>query len=286
MQDIYDILEGLFGIYRGTTNPSEIRYNCTFCPDGDVGYHLYVNIDSYLYNCFRCPAKGHLSKLIEGRLPKTAAKREARTYESLIPIDSFAPIEGSSSEIAKWCADYLKGRGILDMSNIWYGTKGEWLGRVVFPVIEFGKIVFAVGRSIVDDEPKYLNTAGSRKSTFIYRLDGMIYSPYIIITEGPIDALSTENAVALLGKELSASQEAKIRMVIPQSKPIYIALDGDARTEAIKVAYKLRGVYPNLYFCVFPIGEDLNSVNGGWQDYPVVPATTQNLVKLKLGIIP
>lgn len=279
MYDILGLLEKRFGVPRETNTPHEYRFNCPKC--GDSKYHLYVNILLCVGHCFKCLYKFHLNQLFRNipysrhRLLKKKTIRNA-----VIDMSDYSPILGSDEEIAEIATQYMNERGIFDMTNIWYGISVKWFGRVVFPVIENGTIVYAVGRTMLDDEePKYLNTSGDK--SYVYRLNEMMSSPYIVITEGCIDALSAPNTVALMGKTITTGQLAKLRVHIPTNRPVYIALDGDAINYAVKLSRLLCLYYRKVYVVLLPKGEDLNSVNGRWRDYPIIEADRNILFKIK-----
>lgn len=277
MTNILDLLEGKYGIYRTTNNPNEFRFNCPEC--GDNKYHLYINTTLSVGYCHKCANKLHLSQIFGNILNyKPRLRRKKTIRDTVIDTSDYTPILGSTEEIAELATQYMSNRGIFDMTNIWYGTSMKWFGRVVFPVIEHGSIVYAVGRSMLDDEPKYLNTVGDKP--YIYRLNEMKSSPYIVITEGCIDALSAPNTVALMGKTITQGQMAKLRVNIPSNRPIYIALDGDAINYAAKLADELQLYYHKVYVILFSNGEDLNSISGRWKDYPIIEATKDILFEL------
>jgi len=168
------------------------------------------------------------------------------------------------------------------LEDILLGLKGDWLGRIIFPVIERGKIVFAVGRSIIGSPLRYKNTEG-KKSHYVYRLKLLQNAPNLVICEGCIDALTVNNGVALFGKDMSVVQYGKIMTTIKPNIPIYIGLDGSARTNAIKLASKMFGRWRNVFLLDIPEGEDLNSLGVKWRNLKAIPITRRNLIKLKAG---
>lgn len=274
--NILDLLEEKFGAFRLTNKDDEIRFNCPYC--NDTRFHLYINIEKMVIHCFKCGTAESLIKIFGKYLQACTVipKRRERIYPQL---EGIAPLDGANTYLAKLAREYCQLRGILDKTILYYGISGEWFGRVVFPIIEDGMIVVATGRAFISGiTPKYFNQGD--KSRFIYLLDKRVYSPYIVLCEGCIDALSCQNGVALLGKELSKFQLYKLYLVVPPEKPVYIILDPDAKKEGLKIARKLIPYYKKVYFCDLPYGKDMNDLRGKWEGYPVYHITENNLVNV------
>lgn len=278
--DLLDILEEKIGQYIDTNKPDEIRFNCPFCDDTD--YHLYINIRKGVYHCFKCSNSGHLSRFnIPSSLLGTVKYRKPIT-QSLpsIPMDCLLPLT-EPSYMGDKAINYLSHRGITTISELYCGIKDDWFGRVVFPIKENGNIVFLIGRSFLGRSPKYLNTKG--KKEYIYQLDKASRYPYVVIVEGCMDALSTNNSIALLGKEITNAQYIKLVSTIEPSRPLYIGLDPDARKEAVHLAKRLSVHYKNINICLLPEGKDVNNIRGKWQEYPVEKYNDYTAIKLLLG---
>lgn len=281
--DILDLLSEKFGSYKLTNDNNEIRFLCPFCPNKGYGidsdYHLYINIEKKVLHCFRCGASESLfsifGRALQGYI--TIKQQRKRSYPTLEGMDV---LEGATTYVAQLSQKYLKQRGITDLSSIYYGVSGrEWFGRVIFTVIEDEKVVFATGRAILNGiTPKYFNRGD--KSQYVYLLDKCIYSPYIVICEGCIDALSCKNGVALMGKEMSKIQMYKLYLTVPTSRPIYVALDPDAKKEGIKIARLLSSHYEKVYFCNLPENKDMNDIHGDWMSYPMIQVTKNNLISI------
>lgn len=280
--DILDLLEERFGAFRFTNNnDAEIRFNCPNCTDRS--FHLYINIEKKVLHCFKCGYSESLVRIF-GRYLQACTSPSIKRVITFPKIDGIEPLDEADTYLAKLAREYCQSRDIIDKTLLYYGTSGEWFGRVVFPIIEDGKIVVATGRAFLTGIlPKYY-TQGE-KSRFVYLLDKRIYSPYIVLCEGCMDALSCQNGIALMGKELSKFQIYKLYLMIPPEKPIYVALDPDAKQEGLKIAQKLIPHYRKVYFCNLPDGLDLNDLKGDWQSYPYYQITEHNFIRMSQNIM-
>jgi hypothetical protein len=277
---IYDLLERKFGQYKLTNRSDEIRFNCPECQDRK--YHLYINIEKLLFNCYRCEFRGSLNKIFGNKiLPKPKRKKVKPLVSTVINTEPFTPLTQNDSKIAKRAAEYLRTRNIYDHRELLLGVKDQWLGRIVFPVYEKGNMVFGSGRSIIGQKPKYLNTEGT-KGQHIYRLEAMSFSPSIVICEGAIDALSVPGGVAIFGKVLSKHQFAKLRKTLQRSTHIYVGLDHDAKKEAVDLCGVLSTYFNKVSLVMIPEGEDLNSmlVSGSLRTVRTTPISDLSLLEL------
>jgi transcription elongation factor Elf1 len=117
----------------------------------------------------------------------------------------------------KWCADrkmpehiYMKWLFVPAAA----GTKFD--NRIIIPFDNSeGKIYFFQARTIVGDEPKYKNALSDLRP--IYNYYEADFTKPVIITEGPIDSMFIENAVALLGTKYMP----ELLDAIPQKYFIY-----------------------------------------------------------------
>ncbi|MBO4384588.1 MAG: DNA primase [Clostridia bacterium] len=108
-------------------------------------------------------------------------------------------------------------------------------GRLMFPVVSAsGKVIAFGGRTMANEEPKYINTGDTpvyNKRENIYAINLLKGKKLddIIIVEGYMDVISLhqagiENAVASLGTALTSQQT---RLLKRYASKIYYAYDGD-----------------------------------------------------------
>ena len=107
----------------------------------------------------------------------------------------------------------------------------------------------------------------------------------LVIVEGVFDAMSVKrNAIPIFGKTIPKSLKREI--VKQRVKDIYISLDRDARTDAIKLTEELMREGINIYFIDLP---DKDPSELGFEKFTnmmmsVEPLRFSNLMQLKLGI--
>ena len=108
-------------------------------------------------------------------------------------------------------------------------------GRLMFPVINaMGKVIAFGGRTMVQDEPKYINTGDTpvyNKRENIYAINMLKGKKLddVIMVEGYMDVISLhqfgiDNAVASLGTALTSQQA---RLIKRYAQKVYYAYDGD-----------------------------------------------------------
>ncbi len=225
-----------FDPHGGRGNAREKRWRCPICQSDERA--LCANLETGAWNCKRasCGAKGKLKDFWQDRpAHEQRQERRARVRSSLkraFALDEprAAPGDETSQE---WRAQlsglrplagtpgeaYLSGRGIpcdlahsngVSYSPCWYGRPA-----VVFPICDRAGVLVAANGRYIDgrDNPK-TRTAGP-KSQGIFKAATLATeharafdpleeaTPAILITEAPIDALSTAAAgfpsLALVG---------------------------------------------------------------------------------------
>lgn len=146
---------------------------------------------------------------------------------------------------------YLNSRGInaIDIKryNIGVCIDGEYKNRIIIPSYDAsGNLNYFVSRSFLKDEYiKYKNPKNS-KSIIPFELYINWKLP-VYLVEGMFDAMAVKfNALPLLGKTLSE----EIKKKILQEKPpaIYIALDADAKRDALRIVKSIRNIGIPVYF--------------------------------------
>lgn len=116
--------------------------------------------------------------------------------------------------------------------------------RLVIPTFEKGRMVFYQARALGDSMPKYLNPPKKLgpvgKNNFVFNLDRVDPSQDLIICEGVFSAMAAgPQAVAVFGKEISATQRLKILGC--GAKRATILFDPGAMSSALKAGNSLRG---------------------------------------------
>jgi 5S rRNA maturation endonuclease (ribonuclease M5) len=122
-------------------------------------------------------------------------------YEETNDTKHFIPILKGTGKLFEKAIDYCIRRKIPE--NIWktwfVAIDGRYQGRMIIPFLDNNsKIYYYQGRTLTDQEPKYLNRrAIEEKECYnIYNVDKTLP---VIVCEGPIDSMFIENSIATLG---------------------------------------------------------------------------------------
>ncbi len=136
--------------------------------------------------------------------------------------------------------------GVIQPKKKGDGYIDKFRGRVVFPLIDTtNKVQGFMARTILDEVPKYLNTADTpifTKSNFVYGLSQArvpIKKKGAVFVEGPMDVVSAfqhgiDNVVAPLGTSLT---QGHLKKISRYTEDVTFCFDSDAAgLEAIKRA--------------------------------------------------
>jgi DNA primase len=190
-------------------------------------------------------AGAHLSRSIESMRELRARKKARRKSKAKRSIataslpDEYLPACDEEKEVWRQIG-YLKMRGIrlrtARLFRLGICLKGDYAGRIIFPVIENGEIKTFQARATGDWEPKYKNPDEVGKGNYIYGHDIVAGQDTAIVVEGPTDVIGCYQkgipACALLGKTTTVAQIAKLRGLGAQK--IVLMLDGSAVEDALK----------------------------------------------------
>jgi hypothetical protein len=250
------MLDRVFGLNQEhkVTAAGEIRINCPFCVSKgkgpDTKFHLYVNLEKQVFNCYRCASAGSSFKL-KNLLTVSSTPVKANFSDLRAKLTSMfkvKPVSEFDLDYISWPIDapecpigykYMKDRGFTDEEMSKYHlrvgknfkdaktdeTVRKWAGRILFPFFEHEQVVFMVGRSYTNKDPKYVNSAGS-KAHVVYGLD-RVTNGECILCEGIISAIAAERttgmpAISCLGKGATRWQLSKIRT---KTQKVFVALD-------------------------------------------------------------
>ena len=250
-------------------------FHCPFCnhrkPKLEI--NMATNEDGKNpWECWVCQTRGRTiySLLRQLNTPKDAAtdilkyipKGSQIHYKQLSIIElpkEYQPLYSASSTsvIANLVRKYLYERGFTDNDfikySIGYCTTGEYGGRVIFPsYTESGTLNYFVARSYDGNYYKYKNPETSKDIIFYENL--INWNTPIILCEGVFDAIAIRrNAIPILGKNIPTALWKKI--LTSKLTDIYIALDDDAKSAAIKLSEKFVAAGFRVYLIELP-GKD------------------------------
>ena len=229
---------------------------------------LQINIQTQKWHCWVSNQGGHklyqlfkklkatreqfdeLTNLVGGF--KSLSSNNEKVKENFIRLPKeFKPLWlNGTSIIAKHSRVYLNNRNVFNGDIIRYGMgyceEGVYANRVIVPSYNSdGELNYFVGRDIYNGGFKYKNPPVSKD---VIGFDLFInWNEPIILCEGVFDAIAIKrNAIPLFGKTIPKSLKKKIYE--KKVKEIYILLDKDAISDAIKITDDLMKNGINVYF--------------------------------------
>lgn len=221
----------------------------------DRKQHFSINLDTGLWQDFRKGEKGnfyYLYSYLEGvtyiqakrivdircigrvplpALPVTELDTPSKSIQE--EMQHFTAIELNKepvSELEVSAYLYLTDRKILsDKYPYFVATGGRFHGRVIIPFWRNEDLVYFQARSLIGQKPKYLNPGsefGLKSKNYLFPFD--LSEKYVVICEGPIDAISLQmqgvNATATLGCSISNVQS---RLLANFQGRIIVGYDND-----------------------------------------------------------
>lgn len=253
------------------TSGSNYSFHCPFCNHRKPKLEVNIKTNDKGENpfaCWVCGTKGRkISKLLRflnvskieavktlqyvrrGEQEDYYEQSELTNVELPKEYESLWNTE-SSSHMVKRAKSYLHSRGLTDADirkyQIGYASSGEYVDRVVIPSYsEFGKLDMFIARAIGKSHINYLKP--NVNTAEIVFFDNFInWNKPIILCEGVFDAIAIKrNAIPLLGKYAQAGIKKKI--IENKTPAVYIALDLDARRDAIKLGENLLRLGVRVY---------------------------------------
>jgi len=243
------------------------------CPLHDKGRYyrgaFSVSTTKNVWKCFICHRGGNVldfvmalegisireagKKLTEWLKAPTAQGREAQAESEQEERRTLQPLTFTLKLDSEH--PYLAGRGLqcetIETFGVGYCKRGVMRGRIAIPIHNAeGELVAYCGRAVDDTEPPYKLPEGFAKSEVLFNLhrcrDAASLKPGIIVVEGCFDCMMVwqngfKNAVAILGTELSESQECVLVDAVGSQGKVTLLLDGDAagRTAAEAITERL-----------------------------------------------
>ena len=233
----------------------EHAFHCPFC-----NHHkkkLQINTETQKWHCWVCNQGGHKIGILLRKInaPKNIIsevlkilgdykgvkheKEEKTEYNVSLP-QCYKPLwKKSDDPLYRNAIHYLKSRGIGGMDilrySIGYCTSNGYSNRIIIPSYDAdGKLNYFIARDMFPNSKfKYKNPPIS-KDTVTFELF-INWNEPVILCEGVFDAITiNKNAIPLLGK--FPSKTLVMRLIEKRVKKIYVALDEDAKKDAIKLS--------------------------------------------------
>ena len=129
--------------------------------------------------------------------------------------------------------------------------------RVVIPFYDrAGKFFAFQGRAFGKEQPKYITIKFDETKQKIFGLDRIDLNKPVMITEGPIDSLFLDNAIAMAGADADGG-------ITIQHQQCTMIFDNEPRNEHI-VSRMIKAVDKNFNVCILPEsvreGKDINDL--------------------------
>jgi DNA primase len=232
----------------------EHAFYCPFC-----NHHkkkLQVNLETQKWHCWVCNTGGYKIGILLRKInaPKSLIKevlqlvdeyvsyekdKEKTIYEVSLP-KKFKPLwKKSEDPIYKNAIHYLRRRNIgpIDIVrySIGYCSSGRYSNRIIIPSYDNdGKLNYFMARDMFPNSKfKYKNPPMS-KDTVGFELF-INWNEPIVLCEGAFDAISIRNNVIPLFGKFPSKTLVK-RLAEKKVKKVYVALDEDAKKDAIKLS--------------------------------------------------
>ena len=305
-ESLVALLNSVLGTGKSTARGNK-SYNCPKCNHHKAKLEINFDTTSPHYQKFACWACGFKGKKIAQIFKQVSASpekmmelralvktetsdREYTVVEKVSLPEEYKSLINNNDIIARHAMSYLKRRGITEDDllkyNIGYCDSGRYAKMVIIPSYdEAGNLNYFTGRSF-EKEPfiKYRNPETSRD---IIPFELFInWELPLILCEGPFDAIAIKrNALPLLGKNIQQNLMKKI--VTSTVKKIYIALDLDARKQALYFAEQFINEGKEVYLVELE-GKDPSEM--GFSQFTnliqrTFPLTQYDLMEKKLQLI-
>ena len=294
-----------------STSKGNYAFKCPFCthhkPKLEVNLRTTDKRENF-WHCWICGAKGKtllsLFKKIKAPtnkiaelnilvIPENTKSIELSTLQ--LPKEFISLINSIEDRVAqieaKHALKFLKQRGLkqddIIKYNIGFCKEGKYEGRVIIPSYnEDRKLNYFIARDYKGETPqKYKNPPVAAKDVIGFELYINWDAP-IILVEGMFDALTIKrNVIPLFGKAIHGKLMEKL--VKASVDRIYIALDNDARRDALKQAEMLMSYGKEVYMVEME-GKDANEI--GFENFlntieQTQPLNFQSLLEKKLQLL-
>jgi hypothetical protein len=252
MSRIDDVLEAVEGLFANGVGV--VRTYCPWCSSSSGKKNLAYFPESGYFSCWKCEEKGFVNS--DSR-PHIEVRLTA--IPSSLP-SNFKPI--NDEHHARRYRDYLYRRNVphevIEDAQLHYGDSGgDFEGCIIFPDWHGGLLRGWVARPLWMS--RYWNNEGLQRESLVLFQDRLDDDEPVVVVEGPLDALPHwPHCVALLGKP----SERQLQLLAATTKPVFFALDGDARGEGWAATQRLRlAGHEASYFVNLPSGKDPGDID-------------------------
>jgi len=256
-----EFIRKVFGNVIVARDGVNVAARCPKCGKSDKK-KFSINLENWACHCWVCGIKGKdpyriiLHHIDEGfaqefkirfSFQKNSFENkvlESDVAERVVLPENIVPLFGENvlrDPDIRNCLSYLKMRGVTP-EDIWYfklcsSTSGKFRRRIIIPSFDFeGELNYFSARAIDSNVfLKYINSKAKKKD-IIFNEINIDWSQEIALTEGPFDLFKcNQNATCLLGSKLSRNSYL-FKKIVSNKTPVLLALDGDMRKDARKIA--------------------------------------------------
>lgn len=158
----------------------------------------------------------------------------------------YLSLGSTTSTVEHIVTSYLSKRGFskreLQLWGVGFCVEGDYANRVIIPYYHLGKLVYFSARKFTAIGVKFKNPpesmVGVGKAVIMYNVDALYIYQRVHIVESAMNCWTIgDNAIGLGGKVASKHQVSAI--LRSPVKECIIALDPDAKAEAIRLALRL-----------------------------------------------
>lgn len=231
----------------------KVEYGDENKPETQIKNRLYeVNraaLDFFKMNLFLDSGKAALQYLLEAR---GFTNELIDKYEIGFALNSWDSLLNYFSKEKQYTQELIIASGLFVPRESSSGYYDRFRNRVIVPIFnENNNVIGFGGRTITNEEPKYLNSPetlvfnkGSMLYGFNFAKDEIKKSDYVILTEGYFDVISAYqhgllNTVATLGTALTP-QQARLLGKYTESKKVCLCMDSDkAGKKAVEAIFRL-----------------------------------------------
>lgn len=259
-----------------------------------------------LWYCFGCNRKGNIPQLLQAlQTPITEPLWNQPVYkpplaatlkEMLKPSRKLPNLPPPTLHGQLQAAQYLETKRhyhpnivaeIVAEFYLYVGPNGRWKNFLIMPILnEYGQICYFTSRNVASDIPKTKNPTAPKKAALfgLYQTIQQFGHQYVILTEGPFDALKLISlnypAVATLGQP----NEQQCQLARKLFYKVYTAFDGDKQGQYYATITKK--IIPNCITLQLPYHKDPDELNRKiweniWKRTKLIPLP--EILERKLG---
>jgi hypothetical protein len=231
------------------TKKGGVFYKCHNCGASSSLGNLIKQLDAFLFNQYTMErykegthGKSHanVANVMEFTKPDFESRKEQSLLDSLLdPIDNTKAeeyVRARKIPLSRWKELYYID-DMQKMEQLSEKYKGRIIGsedRLVIPFYNRqGRFVGVTCRALGDERLRYVTIRINDDEPLVYNLDKVDINRDVYVTEGPLDSLFLDNAVAAGSSDLKAVAKA-----IPKDKMVLVFDNQPRNVELVKLMTK------------------------------------------------